>query len=568
MNEQKRKDNFIAKLKKAKRLKALFAISGGSVPFIIIVLLIFVTSVASLLPIFMITTMVGGTTAYVQSDVVSDLKINGVENWSEEEKKLFKDYEKEKKYFDDDFKYYNASSILSNKNEEFDISTPISTVHYQGTVNLTVFDEEYFETIFSDGTSSLEYKDETNVKNQHTRDFYKKASERTGNTFRVYPGTRMLLGNLVSNSILFYVVEYEEYPDGGSNASAIYSDWNLLGKITASSESAARQSYSVSNTISNITGAIRNGENECSNNSDIWLKDNYCYDTDLLFDEIFGTRFDISETSVSQYLRETYDASIPIGDLINGREYIAVSVNKKMDYELYEQYLKKVYIPYLYINCDDCEYNNYSDEVKQSKTDAIYDEILQLTNSFKKYNDDELLTSSNAQIGGGTANIPGVNYNCFSGKPHLATYKGHSGIDINGVPEGTYVYPLFEGIVTNINNYNYNCPPRGNDTDGYTCGHCTSGYGNLVVIQGTAADGNSYYAMYAHLSEITVSVGQHVSLDTIIGKVGNTGCSTGAHLHLELRGDYFSKDTIVYANSIYNDSSVSSVLCSRAKKEM
>ncbi len=55
-------------------------------------------------------------------------------------------------------------------------------------------------------------------------------------------------------------------------------------------------------------------------------------------------------------------------------------------------------------------------------------------------------------------------------------------------------------------------------------------YGNQVVIE--HEDG--YYTTYSHLSEIDVVVGQEVTAGDTIGAVGNTGNSTGAHLHFEV----------------------------------
>jgi hypothetical protein len=56
-------------------------------------------------------------------------------------------------------------------------------------------------------------------------------------------------------------------------------------------------------------------------------------------------------------------------------------------------------------------------------------------------------------------------------------------------------------------------------------------YGRWIEI----SHGSGYTTRYAHLSRQVVSVGQQVSQGQKIGEVGNTGGSTGAHLHFELR---------------------------------
>lgn len=55
-------------------------------------------------------------------------------------------------------------------------------------------------------------------------------------------------------------------------------------------------------------------------------------------------------------------------------------------------------------------------------------------------------------------------------------------------------------------------------------------YGNFIVI----AHHSGYQTMYAHLSAISVSNGTYVRMGTRIGSVGNTGQSTGAHLHFTI----------------------------------
>ena len=57
------------------------------------------------------------------------------------------------------------------------------------------------------------------------------------------------------------------------------------------------------------------------------------------------------------------------------------------------------------------------------------------------------------------------------------------------------------------------------------------GYGNYIII----AHSNNYATLYAHLNSVTVEVGQTVSKGQLIGRMGNTGHSFGAHLHFEVR---------------------------------
>lgn len=58
-----------------------------------------------------------------------------------------------------------------------------------------------------------------------------------------------------------------------------------------------------------------------------------------------------------------------------------------------------------------------------------------------------------------------------------------------------------------------------------------SGYGNMIKIRHT----NGFETVYGHLSKIGVSVGDQVSRGDHIGDMGNTGRSTGTHLHYEIR---------------------------------
>ncbi|HBY19702.1 MAG TPA: hypothetical protein DEG71_01595, partial [Clostridiales bacterium] len=86
----------------------------------------------------------------------------------------------------------------------------------------------------------------------------------------------------------------------------------------------------------------------------------------------------------------------------------------------------------------------------------------------------------------------------------------HQGIDIAN-DEGTSIYSVGTGKVLTV---------------GYDAG----GYGNYVKI----THSNGYETLYGHLSKIMVSEGDSVTKKDKIGLMGNTGRSTGSHLHLEV----------------------------------
>ncbi|MFE7100207.1 M23 family metallopeptidase [Streptomyces erythrochromogenes] len=93
--------------------------------------------------------------------------------------------------------------------------------------------------------------------------------------------------------------------------------------------------------------------------------------------------------------------------------------------------------------------------------------------------------------------------------------RKHSGQDF-AVPVGTPVNAAAAGVVVKAG------PNGGGDGPAY---------GNAVVIK----HANNTYSQYAHLSKIQVKVGQKVSVKQRIALSGNTGNSSGPHLHFEIR---------------------------------
>ena len=89
-------------------------------------------------------------------------------------------------------------------------------------------------------------------------------------------------------------------------------------------------------------------------------------------------------------------------------------------------------------------------------------------------------------------------------------YRPHYGTDIH-LQTGDQVVTAFDGMIR-MAKYYY-------------------GYSNCVIIR----HNNGLETVYGHLSKILVEVGQKVTSGSIIGLGGNTGRSTGSHLHFEMR---------------------------------
>lgn len=101
--------------------------------------------------------------------------------------------------------------------------------------------------------------------------------------------------------------------------------------------------------------------------------------------------------------------------------------------------------------------------------------------------------------------------------PNTGAEELHRGVDI-AVPTGTVVYAAHDGTVTQAAYDSY--------------------YGNYVVI----TDSKGYTTKYAHMDSLTVSAGQSVKKGDTVGESGNTGSSTGSHLHIEClyNGEYYN----------------------------
>lgn len=106
----------------------------------------------------------------------------------------------------------------------------------------------------------------------------------------------------------------------------------------------------------------------------------------------------------------------------------------------------------------------------------------------------------------------------------ISTYftNWHPGIDIIG-PYGSAIYAANSGVVT-------------------TAGWNSYGLGNYVII----SHANGFSTGYAHMSKISVSVGQSITRGSMVGAIGLTGRTTGPHLHFEMRRNGLSLNPLSF----------------------
>ncbi len=98
----------------------------------------------------------------------------------------------------------------------------------------------------------------------------------------------------------------------------------------------------------------------------------------------------------------------------------------------------------------------------------------------------------------------------YRADPFTGQRRFHNGIDLaNAV--GTKIIATMSGVVADV-------------------GDRPSGYGKYVIIK----HANGYQSLYGHLSRITVREGQYIYQNEKIGEMGNTGRSTGPHLHFSI----------------------------------
>ncbi|MGI8509887.1 MAG: peptidoglycan DD-metalloendopeptidase family protein [Gemmatimonadaceae bacterium] len=113
-------------------------------------------------------------------------------------------------------------------------------------------------------------------------------------------------------------------------------------------------------------------------------------------------------------------------------------------------------------------------------------------------------------------------YTVSSWGERVATFSSHAGYDFP-MPTGTPILAAASGVVTTAGSSTFFCPVLNSTVNQLG-----------VVIRHDLADGSQYQTYYAHLSSVSVAVGQNITAGAQIGLSGNTGCTTLPHLHFQL----------------------------------
>ena len=153
--------------------------------------------------------------------------------------------------------------------------------------------------------------------------------------------------------------------------------------------------------------------------------------------------------------------------------------------------------------------SNISRKLNQFERDIELEKLSfsEIYEAVKNHNDLILATPSIRPLDGGYISS---NFG-YRKDPFTQKMQYHDGLDISA-SRGTPVYATADGVVRN-------------------CYYNGGGYGKMITID----HGYGFTTVYAHLNKYIVKKGQQIKRGQKIGEVGNTGRSTGPHLHYEVQ---------------------------------
>ncbi len=153
------------------------------------------------------------------------------------------------------------------------------------------------------------------------------------------------------------------------------------------------------------------------------------------------------------------------------------------------------------------------DKALQDKIDSYNAQVAKIDSDIKKIIED-LNNKNNNSSGSNGLKFDGsfiwpCNNKIITSRVKWRWGRWHKGIDIGA---------RYENVYASASGYAYTLENPG-------------GYGHYIMI----IHGDGYITLYGHLNSFKVSYGQYVSQGQVIAQSGNSGGSTGAHLHFEIR---------------------------------
>ncbi len=164
------------------------------------------------------------------------------------------------------------------------------------------------------------------------------------------------------------------------------------------------------------------------------------------------------------------------------------------------------------------------DQLKELEQEAAQQQKQSQSDSGSSGSKEQAPASPKPSSGGGTFSYPvsGPITSGFGPRSCKGCSSFHHGLDF-GVGIGTPIYASAPGVVSMVSS-------ERDDS--------MNGYGNVVLVTHNIK-GKTYTTLYAHLNSISVFEGQAVGKGQSIGQSGNTGNSTGPHLHFEIHNGYW-----------------------------
>ena len=245
--------------------------------------------------------------------------------------------------------------------------------------------------------------------------------------------------------------------------------------------------------------------------------------------------FILGSKSFTDMLRRIYGVrAVTSKDKADREEFVEVITKLNNDKIELDDSKKKLDEDYEILVAEQAEYIEMK-EFYYSESLRIEEELAEMTKLNSKidyFNDDpelqEALKNNGVLNDGFVAAVHGsyITEGVWHYSDDFLGGSWHTGVDY-AASEGTSLHAPAGGVIIRADD---SCS-GGNDS--YACGAWISGGGNQIYLL-AEVDGAVYGFMFFHLSRVDVSKGDIVYQDDVIGAVGDTGHSYGAHCHIEM----------------------------------